>query len=256
MRSALSEAVRRELVTVNAAKLVWLPMPRRARPLEWTPSRIAAWKKTGKRPSPVMVWTPAQTRRFLNRAARHRLSAVFVLLAFTGCRRGEAVGLHWRDVDLRHRKASIRSQLVRVGTETIEGPPKTDAGIRTIALARPVYDALAARRRAQRCEHRACGDDWTQTGLVFTRPDGTGLNPADISDLFDVLVGESGLPPIRLHDLRHGAATHALDAGVPVKVVSDMLGHSSTTVTLDLYATVTDRSRHAAADAIAHRLER
>lgn len=123
-------------------------------------------------------------------------------------------------------------------------------------MARPVHDALAVRRRAQRSERRAIGNNWTDTGLVFTRPDGTGLNPADVSDVFDRLVNESRLPPIRLHDLRHGAATHALDAGVPVKAVFDMLGHSSITVTLDLYATVTNRSRHAAAEAIAHRLER
>ncbi|WP_194908240.1 site-specific integrase [Catenulispora rubra] len=255
LRSALSEAVRRELVTVIVAKLVRLPAPPRARPLEWTPSRVAAWRKTGRRPLPVMAWTPAQTSAFLGCVAGHRLRALFTLLAYTDCRRGEACGLHWIDVDFRRREAAVSTQLCRIGTETVEGPPKTDAGVRTLALAKVLHAALVAQRNAQRVERRAAGVAWIDTGRVFAKPDGSELNPAEVSDVFDRLVRDKGLPPIRLHDLKHGAATDALDAGVPVKVVSDMLGHSSTTVTLDLYATDTDRSRHAAADAIAHRLE-
>lgn len=256
LRSALSEAVRRELVTVNAAKLVKLATPRRARPLEWTPARVALWRKTGRRPSPVMVWTPAHTRRFLDHTSGHPLHALFVLLAYTGMRRGEACGLAWEDLDLDKDVADIHRQLLRIGTETVEGPPKTDAGNRPVALARPVARALRRRRHAQLVESHAAGAAWADTGLVFTNLDGTALNPADVTYLFDRLIRDAALPPIRLHDLRHGAATHALEAGVPVKVVSDMLGHSSITVTFDLYATVTDRSRHAAANAIAQQLER
>ncbi|MEY9862924.1 integrase [Catenulispora sp. GAS73] len=255
LRSALSEAVRRELVAVNVAKLVRIPAPRRARPLEWTPARERAWRETGQRPSPVMVWTPAQTRTFLTWITKHRLHAVFVVLAYTGARRGEACGLRWDDVDLHAREAAIRRQLVQVGSRTIEAPPKTAASIRTVALAPAVTDALTAWRRLQNAERRAAGTAWVDTGLVFTGANGAALNPAAVSDTFKHLVREARLPPIRLHDLRHGAATQALDAGVPAKVVSDMLGHSSITVTLDLYPATTDHALHTAANAIARRLE-
>ncbi|WP_370346571.1 site-specific integrase [Catenulispora sp. MAP5-51] len=174
-----------------------------------------------------MVWTPAQTRRFLEHTTGHRLHALFVALAYTGMRRGEVCGLGWEDLDLHAGEADIHRQLLRIGTETIQGPPKTEAGNRPVALARPVTAALRHHRRAQQAERHAAGKAWTETGLVFTNPNGTALNPADVTGLFDRLVRDAALPPIRLHDLRHGAATHALDAGVPVKVVSDMLGHSS-----------------------------
>jgi integrase len=135
-----------------------------------------------------MVWTPVQTQAFLNHTARHRLSALFVLLAYTGCRRG----LRWEDIDLITGEAAIHCQLLRIGTQTLQGAPKTDAGIRTLALARPVMKALSDHRRTLAVERSAVGAAWTETHLVFTRPDGSALNPAAVSDLFDRLIHEAG----------------------------------------------------------------
>jgi integrase len=73
---------------------------------------------------------------------------------------------------------------------------------------------------------------------VFTSPDGTGLHPGWVTDQFHLLARLAVLPPIRLHDLRHGAASIALAAGVDVKVVSEMLGHSGTAITRDIYTSV------------------
>jgi integrase len=90
-----------------------------------------------------------------------------------------------------------------------------------------------------------------ETGLVFTQEDGSWLHPGKITDLFERLVAASGLPPIRLHDLRHGAATLMLAAGVDVKVVSDTLGHSDTRITRDIYQSVLPEVGKRAAEATA-----
>ncbi|WP_241825309.1 tyrosine-type recombinase/integrase [Micromonospora sp. CB01531] len=84
----------------------------------------------------------------------------------------------------------------------------------------------------------AVGDSWPHTGLFFVRPDGHGWHPNAVTQRFRRLVRQGGLPPIRLHDLPHSAATIALSAGVDVKVVSEQLGHSTTTLTRDTYQSV------------------
>ena len=95
------------------------------------------------------------------------------------------------------------------------------------------------------------GAAWVDTGLVFAQADGSWLHPGKVSDLFDRLVTASGLPPIRLHDLRHGAATLMLAAGVDVKIVSDTLGHSDTRITRDIYLSVLPHVGKNAAEATA-----
>lgn len=110
----------------------------------------------------------------------------------------------------------------------------------------PAPLARSRRRKA------LCGDAWIdQTGLLFTEPDGTPLHPANITDIFVALVAEAGLPPIRLHDLRHGAATLALTADVDIKVVQVMLGHSSHAITANTYTRVLPQAAHHAAEATA-----
>src|SRR3954468_9389225 len=106
-------------------------------------------------------------------------------------------------------------------------------------------------RTAQDQERRSWGPAWQHTGLVFTREDGTGLHPALVTDTFQAISERAGLPPIRLHDLRHTAASLALEAGVPMKVVSEQLGHSLLAITADTYTSVLPAVAHAAADAVA-----
>lgn len=255
LRSALSDALRRQLITVNAAALVKLPAAKPTRALEWTTSRITVWRDTGVRPNPFMVWTVEQTRTFLDATPAHRLHALFTLLAHTGMRRGEACGLRWEDVDLDTATVTIRRQLVQVGTATAIGPPKTAAGQRTITLAPAVVTTLGRHLRIQRELFQTLGADWSPAVAVFTNADGTALRPQDVTDVFKRLIRTTGLPPIRLHDLRHGVATHALDAGVPAKAVSDLLGHSSIVVTLDLYPAASQKVGRATADTIAAQLD-
>ncbi|MBF8185458.1 hypothetical protein ITP53_06835 [Nonomuraea sp. K274] len=96
------------------------------------------------RPSPVMVWTPAHTFAFLAKAATHRLFALYRLIALRGLRRGEAVGLRWRDVDLKAGTAGVHWQITQLGWEPVRGRPKTEASDRTIALDDDTVTALRA----------------------------------------------------------------------------------------------------------------
>ena len=251
LRSALSAACAQQLVTVNVAALAEIGSGRSPKGLVWTAERVAYWQATGNKPSPVMVWTAEQTRQFLDRAARHEWYALYLLVACTGLRRGEACGLRWIDVDLDARMISPAKQRVQNGWEVLETDLKSDAGERDVGLADQVVEALGAQREWQQDARERAGSAWIESGLVFTAADGAGLLPAKVTAQFKQLAREAGLPPVRLHDLRHGAASLALAAGVDLKVVSDMLGHSGTAVTRDIYTSVYDELKHAAAAAIA-----
>lgn len=252
LRSALTDAVAQQLVQVNVAKLVKLAPGKRPRPVVWSPERVAQWRKTGTRPSSVMIWDAGCTAAFLQRARRHEaLYALFHLVAFTGLRRGEACGLRWADVELAKSTMAVREQIVQLGWATESGQPKTDAGERVVALDPATVAVLAAHRRRQITARIRHGQGWIDSGLVFTADDGGPLHPAWVTEQFKLLTREADLPPIRLHDLRHGAATHALSAGIDVKVVQDMLGHSSSTITRDTYTSVVDEVKHNAAAAVA-----
>ncbi|MEV4672192.1 tyrosine-type recombinase/integrase [Actinomadura sp. NPDC049382] len=278
LRTALSDAVREGLVQVNVAKLVKLEAGKRPKALVWTPDRVRVWRErldremdaavtaaggrpvnalriwmSQPRPSPVMVWTPEQTGVFLDRASRHRLYGLYYLTAFTGLRRGEVCGVEWADVDLDAGELAIRHQRVMVGYRDIEdGAPKTDSSDDTIPLDESTVKVLRTWRAAQNEERLAWGEAWVDSGKVFTREDGAALHPDFVFDLFERLAFEAGLPPIRLHDLRHGAATLMLAAGADMKLVQAMLRHSSVTITSDTYTSVLpDVARQATAAAVA-----
>ena len=254
LRSALTDAVNEQLIAVNVAKLIQLPSGKPPKPKVWTEARVEQWRKTRVVPYPVMVWTAEQTAVFLDRAARHRLFPLFLISAHCGLRRGEVCGLRWADVDLADGVLEVEQQIVQIGYDTAIGATKTEAGARTLMLADPVTAAVRRHKAAQKRQAAEFGDAWIDTGLVFTAVDGSPLHPARITDLFARLAKEAGLPPIRLHDLRHGTATHALTAGVAMKVVSEMLGHSTTAITADLYTSVVDEAKRHAANAIAAQL--
>ena len=240
LSSALSDAVAQMLIPVNPAKLIRLSGGKRPRGLVWTQPRVTAWRKNGTKPSPVMIWTIDQTIAFLHTTHRHPFAVAYHLMAFTGMRRGETAGLHWHDTDLDAGELTVTCQLAQIGWQTKLTAPKSEDSYRTIALAAPMVDLLRAHRAKQERDRTAAGEAWPDTGLVFTHPDGRPLHPAQLTYEFYKLVREHELPPIRLHDLRHGTATHALTAGIDIKLVQDPLGHTTSSFTRDTYTSVAD----------------
>lgn len=192
----------------------------------------------------MRVWDAAEVSAFLASVKQDRLFALWRLAAVTGMRRGELLGLRWRDVDLDGGFVTIQQQRVRQGASGVTyGPPKTARGRRRVPIDAATAEALRA--------HRAAQEVVPIDGLVFTRADGAGLDPDGVSGAFERLSGAAGLTRIRLHDLRHTAATLMLRAGAHPKVVQERLGHSSVAMTLDLYSHAVPSMGVEAADQIA-----
>ena len=249
LMSALNTAMKRQLISYNPAQHVEVRPGRRPKAVVWTDEQIESWKRTGIRPA-VAVWTAEQTGRFLDAAQPERLYPLFHVIAYRGLRRGEAVGLRWEDVDLDRAQLRIRQQVVQLGWETRIGEPKTASGARPVSLDANTVNVLREWHAEQQRERQAMGDAWQHTGFVFTDIDGSGLHPDVATDTFQRIARGAGLPPIRLHDLRHTSASLALAAGVPMKVVSELLGHSSTVITADTYTSVLPEVATAAAEAV------
>ncbi len=135
------------------------------------------------------------------------------------------------------------------------GRPKTKAGLRQISLPAGIVMLLKAHQEAQRRERWALGEAYIDGDLIFWREDGSVLHPETVSRVFKTLAVAAGLPPIRLHDGRHTAASLALEACLDVKVVSAAMGHSNTQITRDLYqhvrVAVADEAAAAADEAAA-----
>ena len=216
LSSALSAAERLDLVEYNAASKVALP-------------RLS--------PKRLKVWEPEQVRSFLDEADTNRLGPLYELAVFTGLRRGELAGLKWTDVDLPRRQLRVREQRVQFGSSVIEGPVKTDAGQdRVVALGGEAFAALVEWRARQDDERRIWENQYKDEGFVFTMHDGRALKPNYISRTFEILVERAGVPKMSVHGLRHQHASLMLAGGVDLAIVSKRLGHSTLTITSDLYS--------------------
>jgi integrase len=164
-----------------------------------------------------------------------------------GLRRSELAGLAWADLDFATRRLHVR----QAQTDDMLDSTKSEDSDRQLVIDKGSAAVLAAWRKAQLAERLAWDGVWTDSGRVFTREDGTPLRPAWISVRFGTVAARAGLPPIRFHDLRHGAASMLLAAGVEPKVISQMLGHATVAFTMDVYTEVAEELAEAAAEAIA-----
>jgi len=184
----------------------------------------------------LKTWSAAQLKAFLTATHGERLSPIWHLLAMTGMRRGEALGLRWEDVDIEAGRLSVRRALIPNGAVVVVSEPKTAKGRRSVALDPETVEMLKRQATQQLADQVKKGDAWSDTGLVFTKADGEAWHPEVVSRFFRAAVRRSLLPVIRLHDLRHTHATLALRAGIHPKVVSERLGHATIAITLDTYS--------------------
>nr|WP_232624971.1 tyrosine-type recombinase/integrase [Micromonospora sagamiensis] len=254
LRAALNLAVREGLIECNPGRHIEVSGYQQPHAKVWTEARVAQWERTGDRPA-VAVWTADQLADFLSGVTDDSLFAFWWLTALRGLRRGEMCGLRWTDVDLDQGVLTIERNRTTAGYTIVEGDPKTPAGRRAVALDKRTVQVLRAHRRRQldqRSEAAADGKAWTDTGYVFVRADGLPINPNYATTRFRTLVQRAGLPPVRLHDLRHGAASLAHQAGADLKTLQDLLGHSSIVTTADTYTSVLPEVQQRCADATAH----
>jgi integrase len=184
------------------------------------------------------AWTTTEARQFLAAVNDDRLSAIWAILLTRGLRRGELSGLRWQHVDLDAGSQRVVETRIVVDGRVSESTPKTNAGRRTIPLDESLIGLLRSHRSRQAQERLAAGSSYDRRGFLVADELGHPYSPDWISDRFEKLVAASELPRIRLHDCRHTAATLMLAAGTPTKIVAELLGHSSPTITLETYAHV------------------
>ena len=234
LRSALGYAVKTRRLDRNAAAGVPLPTVRRPE---------------------VQPWSAAELAGFLRHSSTDRLGPVYEVIAACGLRRGETLGLRWADVDLTRRVMHVRQTLTDVGGHLTFGTPKTRASEASVPLTDRAVGALLERQLQRDTEHEQWGEAYADHGLVFARENGEPLRPEWVTRRFRELAETAGLRRIRLHDLRHGAASLMLAAGVPMAIVSKMLRHSSIGITVDTYGHLSEDTARAASDAIGQLLD-
>ncbi|MCY9764103.1 site-specific integrase [Paenibacillus alvei] len=202
LKAALDKAVEWDMVTKNVAALVDLPKEQKKE---------------------VQVWTAEQIREFDSLIKNHREYVAFLLAYTTGMRKGEILGLRWKDVDLDARTISVVQA-------------KTAAGNRLISIDDRTVAELKKRKIMMSKEKLSAGAVYRDNDLVIGTSVGTPISPRNILRTFERFLKKSELPEITIHDLRHTHASLLLKQGVHPKIVSERLGHSSIKITLDLYS--------------------
>jgi integrase len=219
LHCAFKEAVLWGLIVRNPADAVKPPKPQRP---------------------PIRPLNHEQAHALLRAADGDPLEALYVAALMTGMRQGELLGLHWADLDWDAGRLQVRHTLQwHKGGEWTLDEPKTGHSRRSIRLPVSALQALKAHRARQAEQRLPMGAAWEDNGLVFCNGLGRPLEPTNLLHRsYKRLLERAGLAHVRFHDLRHTYATLALRDGVPVKVVSETLGHASITLTLDTYSHV------------------
>ncbi|MFG2948848.1 site-specific integrase [Streptomyces adustus] len=224
LRTALTAACREELISRNVVQLV--PAPR-VEPRELRP------------------WSLDETLTFLEAARTDPLYTAFVLAVALGLRRGEILGLQWKDVDLARRVLTVRTTLNRGGKELYLDTTKNRRA-RMIPIPLMCVAPLRWQRLRQAERRTAAGADWHESDQVFTTRSGRPIEPRNLYRSFLRIGAAAGLPQVRLHDTRHGCASLLFAAGVAPRTVMEILGHSQIAVTMNVYTHVSDDHRREA----------
>jgi len=227
LHNALKKAVRWRLIGLNPCEAVSVPRPPRTE---------------------MQTLDEEEVRKLFASTVGDDLHGLWVVLASTGLRLGEALGLRWSDIDFENDRLFVRRALQRqkgAGLQFVE--PKTAKSRRSVYFPQGTGDTLKAHRRLQIQAMLRFPGEWQSDDLVFTRSDGRPVEPANASRLFHIALKAAGIKRVRLHDLRHTAASLHLARGENPKVVQEMLGHSTIAVTMDIYSHVTPAIHAAAA---------
>lgn len=196
---------------------------------------------------------------FLNRKQVNELLLLFkgnvvelpvLLCSVYGLRRSEVLGLKWHNVDFESKSITIAETLQQGTHGDYTDTPKTDSSYRTLPMTNEVYNSLKTAKNLQNERQKLMGNYYVQSDYVCTLQDGNVISPNYLTRTFKSVISKSNLPQIRLHDLRHSAASNLLDMGFSVVQVADWLGHSSSATTLNFYAHAEKRSKMDIANAL------
>jgi integrase len=220
LHRALAHAVYSNLLARNVCDIAKKSLPRQTR-------------------HEIRPLTEEQARQLIGKVRGHQLEALLILAITTGMRRGELLALRWQDINFNKRYLQVRRSVRRVfGYGLRVSEPKTQAGRRKIVLSSFLIGVLTRHRVSQLEMRLKAGTTWEDHDLVFCNERGSFIEPDNLLVRFKKLLQEIGLPRMRFHDLRHSAATILMSMGVPAKVVQEILGHSSISMTLDVYSHV------------------
>jgi integrase len=228
LHRAIDQAMKWGYVSRNVASLVTPPRPRRRE---------------------MKILTVKEAKALFKEAKGTRFEALYCVALTVGLRQGELLGLRWQDIDLDQKRLEVRRALI-VGKD---GPtfaePKTSKSRRRIKLTAFAVESLKKHRASQAEERLKLGEAWTDMDLVFPNEVGKPVEPSNlIRRSFKPLLKVAKLPTIRFHDLRHTCASHLLAANIHPKVVSEILGHASIAITLDVYSHILPDMQNEAAE--------
>lgn len=220
LSAALNHAVAMELLPRNPCEPVRLRLP------------VAERR--------VRAWDAATVARFLEVARPYRLYPLFYLGFSTGLRREELLALRWVDVALEARTLRVEQALTVVGGQIHIGPPKTRSSRRVVGFGPDVAAVLEEWKAKQAEERRILGEEWHDSGLVFTSSTGHPLHPRNLNRDMAAIIKKHGLPHLSPHGMRHTHATLLAQKTKQIELVSRRLGHARPSITLDLYRHVAE----------------
>lgn len=183
-----------------------------------------------------------------------QLTRVITMLLYTGMRIGEITGLHWQEVNLENATLQVKYNLYRLHGEYRLSSPKTKSSARLIALPPQVIELLKEQKAWQEQRKKDAGNRWLNRGAVFTGEYGEYMNQTYVNSKFKELIRKHHFPDVSIHDLRHANASLLINMGVPVKVISEHLGHCDTRTTEKVYAHIFEETMTQASSAISEAL--
>ena len=239
IHSSLEQAIKNQLIVRNVSEATTLP--RQAK-------------------KEIRIFTVEEQKKFIEAAENDSLGSALKLDLASGLRLGELLALRWSDINFNDSIIRVRSSLSRLRTfekgiktsELIFQEPKTKSGKRSIPIPASILEDLKEHKRVQDSEKASIGEAFCDNGLVFCTQLGSPIEPRNMMRKFYELVESAGIPHTNFHAARHTFASRALEAGIHPKVVSEMLGHASISITLDLYSHVLPDLKKEAASKLNH----
>ncbi len=228
IHSALDQAIKEKIMQINVSESVKLP------------------KNPKKEMKTLQVH---DINKFLSAAQSSRYYTAFMVELYTGLRRGELLGLRWKDIDFKNSKIKVIQQLVKEGSKHVIRELKTEKSQnRVISIPDEVVQELKDHKKRQAEERKLLGLSELYDGLIFTAETGTFVQTRNFDRTFKAILKKAKLEDIRIHDLRHTFALISLQAGADIKTLQNDLGHESIQTTLDKYGHVNEEMKRDASN--------